>query len=153
MVNFKNILFVCTGNSCRSIMAEAYFNKRVEEKGLCVKSKSAGTFGIYGLKPSFETIEVLKEEKIDFYDYFSKPLTKDLVDWADIILVMTAEHREGVLAIAPNAKEKIIFLGKFRKNQGDVSIPDPIGRSLSFYRVTLNIIKQSIEGLLEESNG
>lgn len=147
----KKILFVCTGNSCRSIMAEAYFKKRIRENNLPFEVRSAGTIALNGGKPSEETIEVLKKEGIDATGYESTKLEEEVIDWADVILVMEPEHREAVISLCPLAAGKIFMLGEFNPEAKDILIPDPIGRSYSFYKVTFSLIKRAIDGLVGDT--
>ncbi|MFH1877324.1 MAG: low molecular weight protein arginine phosphatase [Candidatus Omnitrophota bacterium] len=151
MENVKKILFVCTGNSCRSIMAEAYMSKRAPEEGFALEIKSAGTLGINGMLPTKEAFQALSEAGItDKGQYHSKALTEELINWADMILVMEHMHKAQIVHEVPAAREKVFFLGEFDPDRkGDVSIPDPIGRTMAFYRITFTLIKHSIEELLK----
>ena len=146
------ILFVCSGNSCRSIMAEAYFKKRAAEEGLSVEVKSAGTLGIDGMPPTEETLKMLESANIDPGGYISKGLNKELVEWADIILVMERLHKDRALVMLPHAVEKVVYLKEFSKEPGEsgfVEIPDPIGKSLDFYKASFEVIKESVEGFVD----
>lgn len=145
----RNILIVCTGNSCRSIMAEAYFRKRLLEEGLEIGLKSAGTMGISGVIPAENTIRTLEEENISTDGLISTGLTTDLVAWADLILVMEPGHKENILLDNPGSEGKILYLAEFREGIGNFIIPDPIGRPLSYYKMTFGVIKESVEGLLK----
>ncbi len=146
--NSKKILIVCSGNSCRSIMAEAYLKKRAKEERLSLKIESAGTLGIEGMPPMNETYKVLAMENIDSKGLISRGLTKELIGWADIILVMERMHKDRIAAMAPSAMDKVLFLKEFDDAGGDVTIPDPIGKPLSFYKASFDIIKRSIEGFI-----
>ena len=149
MKNVKKILFVCTGNSCRSIMAEAYLKNKFAKENISIEVRSAGTLGMGGLSPTEETLKVLMEEGISPEGYESKTLTEEFIRWADIILVMEPAHKVKVLTLVPEAEEKIYYLGQFNDNEKEVIIPDPIGKPLDFYKESLRIIKQSIEGFME----
>jgi len=152
MKNIKRILVVCTGNSCRSIMAEGYLIKKLKDMGVeDTIVISAGTNAINGLKPTDETIEVMKEEGVDVSGYVSSGLTKTNIDNADAVLVMTEEHKKRILTISPSSKDKVYLLRAFSEKykKDDNSIGDPIGRPIEFYRDIFKIIKDSSEGFIK----
>jgi protein-tyrosine-phosphatase len=152
MKNIKRILVVCTGNSCRSIMAEGYLIKKLKDMGVeDTIVISAGTNAINGLKPTDETIEVMKEEGVDVSGYVSSGLTKTNIDNADAVLVMTEEHKKRILTISPSSKDKVYLLKAFSEKykKDDNSIGDPIGRPIEFYRDIFKIIKDSSEGFIK----
>ncbi|MEA3489465.1 MAG: low molecular weight protein arginine phosphatase [Candidatus Omnitrophota bacterium] len=149
MKDIKHILFVCTGNSCRSIMAEGYLNKRSEEEGIPVEVKSAGTLGLNGLPPTKEALRVLANAGIDPQGYESKELTDKIIEWADMILVMEPEHKTRILNMVPGIETKVHYLGEFNPNRVDIIIPDPIGRPLAFYRASFRLIREAVEELIK----
>lgn len=131
-------------------MAEGYLKRRLKELGKEILVESTGTGTISGFKPSDEAIESMKEIGIDVSGYESSALARETIDKADIILVMAPMHREAIMGMAPDAKDKIFYLREFAK-EGSLNkiIPDPIGRPIEFYREILGVIKESLEGFLK----
>ncbi|MDP8253427.1 MAG: low molecular weight protein arginine phosphatase [Candidatus Kaelpia aquatica] len=126
------VLFVCTGNSCRSPIAAALLKKMAQEQGLDIETKSCGTAALLGMEATKEAIEVLKREDIRIFDHRSKPLTEELIDWADLILVMEERHRRSLLQYQPQANEKVFLLTEFA-GSGKQDIIDPIAKPLEVY--------------------
>lgn len=130
-------------------MAEAYLRKRAEEENLDMEVRSAGTFGIEGATPSLHTLKVLQDIEINTEGYKSTKITPELINWADIVLVMEPEHKEDVLNLVPEAAGKVYYLRQFDKEPGDISIPDPIGRTVAFYKTSLKMIQEPIEEFIK----
>lgn len=154
MSRAKTILLVCTGNSCRSVMAWGLLKKMLEEKS-DYKIMTAGTAAIEGAGPTFEAIQVMAEQNIDVSNHRTSPLTNEMINEADLILVMEKRHRENILTRTPAASEKVHLLsefGRIKKEDKLVAsdIPDPIGKSLEFYRKVSAIIKESIVRTVKE---
>ena len=151
----SKILFVCTGNSCRSIMAEGLLKKMLDDKGKSgIEVSSAGVFAMEGFSPSDNTVTVMNNIGADVTGYKSARLTPALIQKADLILVMEYMHREEVLNLAPGAKDKVHLLGEYakkdkRKILSSSTIPDPMGKPLEVYERVLKMIEELLKVLVE----
>ncbi|MBO8172023.1 MAG: low molecular weight protein arginine phosphatase [Bacillaceae bacterium] len=115
-----NILFVCTGNTCRSPMAEHLFRSIMEKEGLPVRVQSAGVSAIAGMPAAHNAEKVLKEKGIEM-KHTSQPLTDKLIRWADLILTMTSSHRQMVVQQFPQSVEKVFVLKEYVEDDPDVT--------------------------------
>jgi protein arginine phosphatase len=142
----KRILFVCTGNTCRSPMAEAILkNKKID--GLEVKS--AGIYADYGSEASVNAKKVLKDNNIT-HQHQSSRLTKEQLDWADLILTMTFSHKFAILQQYPETAVKLFTLKEFAGEVFDHDVTDPFGGNVDIYQGTFQELEQLIEKVIEK---
>ena len=140
-----NILFVCTGNTCRSPMAEAVLKHRGHED---FEVKSAGVFAMDGTDASFQAKEVLKENDI-IHRHQSTLLTKEDLDWASYIFTMTSNHKRAIVDQYPSVADKIFTLKEYvLTDPGNLDVSDPFGGSVDIYRHTYRELNELIEKLI-----
>lgn len=108
----KRVLFVCTGNTCRSPMAEGLFNAIARQRGFQGEARSAGVLAAEGMPISDHTATILRERGCAA-KAASQPLTREMSEWADLILTMTIGHKRQVLEMFPEAVEKTFTLKEF----------------------------------------
>ena len=133
------ILLVCTGNTCRSPMAEGIINKLISEKKIdSIEVNSAGTGTIDGSPATDYAIEVAKHWDIDIAGHRSTVLTANLIRQADLILAMGHEHVQRIISSDKSARDKTHLLKGFPNpcNPTQERVEDPIGGSLEQYNQT-----------------
>ena len=147
------VLFVCTGNTCRSPMAEGLFRNLLAAKLGCAPAVledrgviviSAGIAAMLGGRAAGEAIKVLAPLGIDLTAHESQPLTDQLVRHADVILAMTRSHRQAILAEWPSAAERV----KLLSHEG-VDVPDPVGGPAEMYERCLAQMQPDVERWVE----
>ncbi len=147
----KTVLFVCTGNTCRSPMAVGLLRKLAGPDTFRILS--AGTAASHGLEPSLHAKEVMEEEGIDISDHRSRILDGDLLEEADKVLVMTESHRRQITDWFRSYAEKTRLLREFDSVQDDEdypNVPDPIGMGKDAYIKCKEMIKRSLERAIKE---
>jgi protein-tyrosine-phosphatase len=131
----KNILFVCTGNTCRSSIAEAFLRDLLYKEGLAGEYfvSSAGTGAFPGMPASHNAVQALKVLGIDLSQHCSSAISDELIDNADLILTMTASHKNSLLRLRPDAVFKIYTLTEYCDAENQTDISDPFGGDLDMY--------------------
>jgi protein-tyrosine phosphatase len=146
------ILFVCSGNTCRSPMAEGLARKLLAERLGCdptdlaslgIEIESAGTSGGFGAAAP-QAVAVSRRRGVDLTGHVSRALTRDMIFQSDHVFVMTAAHREAVLSMAPSAAGRVMLL---LENE---DLTDPMGGTEGDYERSLATIEKGLVARLRE---
>lgn len=175
MINSRaivNILFVCTGNVCRSPMAEGFLRHEAERRGLDLGVRSTGTHAWHGRTATIDGRRTMQELGVPIEGHMTLPLEQSLVDWADLIIGLSTEHVRDTVREHPEAADRTLtlkelirvlpaleapdvsaMLAAHRSSEplGDADVDDPWGeRQAAYRRVAAEIqdlITQMADGL------
>jgi protein-tyrosine-phosphatase/tRNA A37 threonylcarbamoyladenosine synthetase subunit TsaC/SUA5/YrdC len=143
-----SVLFVCTGNTCRSPMAKAILEQRA--KNMPVFAYSAGTAGIEGMSASEGARNAVKDFGADLSGHRSTGLTRPQIRDADLILTMEPRHRQQVLEMSPDAVSRTFVLPEYAGMVRTPEIYDPVGMSLEVFREVAKIIAACLDQVVRD---
>ena len=138
----KTVLFVCTGNTCRSPMAEAIFNSLIKEDEF--KAYSCGIFGD-GNSPISDNAKLVLEELGIETSHISAPLTESAMKETDLVIGMTSNHARNIISMFPLYADKVYAM--------PVDISDPYGGNIDVYRNCRNEIKECVINIIKALKG
>ncbi len=147
----KKIMFICTGNICRSAMADGLMKKLVKEQNKDIESYSCGIFAENGDMPTFNAIEAIKEYGVDLKNHRATNIRNSKIKDMDIILCATVSHKNNVKAMYPELRDKIFTIKEYAEfDENNLDIPDPWGYDIETYRFCASTISKCLKKIIEK---
>lgn len=147
----KKIMFICTGNICRSAMADGLMKKLIKDNKKDIEVYSCGIFAEDGDMPTFNAIEAISDYGVDLRDHQATNIRNSNIEEMDIILCATVSHKNNVIAMYPKLKDRVFTMKEFAEfDNNDLDIPDPWGYDIETYRFCASTINECLEKLIEK---
>jgi L-threonylcarbamoyladenylate synthase len=145
-----SLLMVCTGNTCRSPMAEGIFRKSWKEAGAPypINVASAGVGAVPGFPASKEAVESMRRMGVDISEHLSAPVSHESLRAAGMVIAMTQSHKQALLAKYPEFGHKVVTLSEISPEAGG-DVIDPFGKSQEEYDKTAQILEKSLKSLVK----
>lgn len=149
------IMFICTGNICRSAMAHWLFNKKVEDLKLeNIEVYSCGIYAQDGDTPTYEAKSVMEEYNVDLSKHKATNIRNSNIKEMDLILCATISHKMAVLDIYPELKDKVFTMKEYvnynRQYHDEINIKDPWGYDIDTYRSCASEIEECLDLLIQK---
>lgn len=148
----KKIMFICTGNICRSAMAEGILKKYIKEANLEAEVYSCGIYAEDGDKATDYAIEAAEEYGVDIKKHKATGIRNSNIEEMDIILCATISHKQMVIQMYPSLKEKIMTMKEYAygKDVTDPNVSDPWGYDIVTYRKCASQLNDICEKIIEK---
>lgn len=148
------IMFICTGNICRSAMAHKLMEKKLKDnKIIDIEVYSCGIFAENGDRPTYNAIEVTKEYDVDLKEHKATNIRSSKIEEMDLILCATMSHKYSVIQMYPSLANKVYTLKEYvneDKEKKDLDIKDPWGYDIEIYRFCIAEIDQLLDKIIEK---
>ena len=145
------IMFICTGNICRSAMAHKMLEKKAKEQNKNIEVYSCGIWAQNGDIPTYEGKMVMQDYDIDLSNHRATNIRNSNIEEMDVILCATNNHKANVIAMYPELKEKIFTMKEYAGYPDyDLDISDPWGYGIEVYKKCAKEIEECIEKILEK---
>ena len=147
------IMFICTGNICRSAMAEGMLRKMLQEKKIEAEIYSCGIYAETGDEPTYNAIDAMKDYDVNITSHKATNIRDSKIKEMDIILCATNSHKQNVLYLYPELKGKVYTMKEYAgidKDGQDLDIKDPWGYDLNVYKHCAKEIQECLEKIVEK---
>lgn len=146
------IMYICTGNICRSAMAEGMLKKELQDKNIeNVKVYSCGIYAITGDYATYNAIEAANKYNVDISNHRATNIKDSNIKEMDLILCATESHKQSVVFLYPELKDRVYTMKEYAKldNDGkDMDIKDPWGYDIEVYKNCIKEIEDTIQKML-----
>ena len=145
---FSSVVTVCTGNICRSPLAEYLFRSRLE--GVSAKVSSAGIQALVNQPADGLAQEIAQTHGLDLSPHLGRQVEKSVLEEHELVLVMEDHHRDYIRSRFPQVSGKVFLLGKWEE---EIQIPDPYKKSPDFFKEVYSQIDRSVAHWVNRMNG